>query len=85
MISMISSLHYRTTVNHTFTDVFREKTSTLFYCCRVFMACDLSTPAAILKKSLTYLKTASFQIFGEDHNLGRVDTDSNERIDVFMA
>ena len=84
-MSMISSLHYRTTVNRSFTGVFRENTSTLFYCCRVCMACDLSTPAAILKKSLTYLKTASFQIFREDHNLGRVDTDSNERIDVFMA
>ena len=64
---------------------FEKTQSTLFYFCRVCMACDLLTPAAILEKSLTYLKTASFQIFGEDHNLGRVDTDSDERIDVFMA
>ena len=63
-----------------------EKTPQLYSIVVVYAwLCDLSTPAAILKKSLTYLKTASFQIFREDHNLGRVDTDSNERIDVFMA
>ena len=33
----------------------------------------------------TYLETASFQIFREDHDLGRGDADSNERVDVLMA
>lgn len=33
----------------------------------------------------TYLETASFQVFREDHDLGRVDADSNERVDVLMT
>ena len=36
-------------------------------------------------QSPTYLETASFQIFREDHDLGRVDADSNEWVDVLMA